>query len=605
MNPSNLPLDHKFVFISYKSQDRELIQPYLRMLDSIGVNYWWDQRIIHQWDKEIDEKLAACSAVIGFLTERSTESSAVFEECRTANENSKFIPVKLDQSYPRYAFRALIAFLNYVDLSSVSAEKNETEKSRLIDKVQRLVGSEVQPPSANTEIVSQPVSLDRWIKEETRLQHIAYLVALCFFEGQNHDQIQMYASIFEDKLREAGLHELFKLNSNVVVKKDKLQIIEAESIKYTSKTLQHDVEFIKFENHLFSEELLLYVWNEMDQLKDPIVQWIDAIIEGDPESIADIATGLSKIGRKNFLSIYSIFLHRWLGGRSHNKFRCADITLSLMAGDPNIRSYIREKLFNIADSQQGMSDLGIVQPVSAPVEASGPSIKENVAPDQDIFINDFAAIDLVTGYTGMAMPDLSIHVLKKIEANLFDPTASSHAKGKSISRLENGIRFILRKSKTEPYAKSMLKVFGTGIKTWALENADEKRSFLPEFIFKMLLEDISIGWQRELDTISLSDLFSEDGRLEGSLIRSFANVISSALECKNTFIRDLYKNLFKQWVGFLTHRKNANDKSSELNGILDADLKAFTALFSQVLSYASTEDDKDRIRYLTKSICAL
>ena len=56
----------KFIFISYKSEDRELILPYRDWLESMGVKCWWDDLIHQNWSREIDEKLAECAAVIGF-----------------------------------------------------------------------------------------------------------------------------------------------------------------------------------------------------------------------------------------------------------------------------------------------------------------------------------------------------------------------------------------------------------------------------------------------------------------------------------------------------------------------------------------------------------
>jgi len=596
----------KFVFISYKSEDRDQIRPYLNMLESLGVNYWWDQELNNEWGKEIDEKLTDCAAVIGFLTEKATNSSAVFVECRTAVASNKFIPVKLDQSSMGYQFNALIAFLNYIDLSNASQQKNDAEKVRLIRKIERFVGISLQPdPQLAINNAPPALNLEKWITDQERLPHIAYLVSLCFFEGQNHDLIQMCSARLERKFTEAGLDKLLRLNNSLTIKQSKLKLLGAEAVKYKSEALQHEVDFIKFENHLLNEELLFYIWDELDQLKDPIILWIEELIERMPECINDIATSLSKIGRKNFFSIYSIFLNRWLCSRSPYKFRCADITLSLMAGDANVRSYIRDKLFDVSDTSPSVSEPN-APPAAAPVGEANAAIKtEDEAAKNETLITDDIAVALVTGFTGMAMPDLSIHVFKKIEANLLDPTIPADEMGKSAGRIQRGIEFILVRSKTDNYAKSMLKSFATGIKTWALEDVKNKQSLLPEFIFNILLRGLTVGRNRESNTISLSDLLTEEGKFESGIVNAFSMVISGALESGNVYIRDMYKNLFKEWVDNLARSKSEKDIKKELENGIEADRKAFEELFRSALSHASTESDKDRIRYLSKSVCVL
>jgi hypothetical protein len=596
----------KFVFLSYKSDDRDKIRPYIAMLDNLGIKYWWDQDIDQEWGRDIDAKLNSCAAVIGFLTEKSTNSSPVFEECRTAVASNKFIPVKLDQSSMRYDFRSLIAFLNHIDLSSTSQQKNEAEKARLVQKIAKFVGTPLQPDQLPaTQDEPPPFSLEKWITDADRLPHIAYLVSLCIFEGQGHDRIQMCSSLLEQQFTEQGLDKLLQINSSLTIKQAKLKLLGAESVKFRSETLQHDVDFIRFENHLLNEELLFYIWDELDQLKTPIIRWIEDLIERMPECINDIASSLSKIGRRNFLSIYSIFLHRWLRSKSEDKFRCADLTLSLMAGDANVRSYIRDRLFDVSDAAPSIEAPAAPSAV-APNEASNAPIgAEDGAAKGKTFITDDIAVALVTGFTGMAMPDLSIHVFKKIEANLMDPAYAAEDRRRTARRIRRGIDFILVRSKTDQYARAMLKVFATGIKSWALDDVENKHSLLPEFIFNILLSGLTVGRERDSNTISLADLLNEEGGFEPGTVNAFSMVIAGALESGNAHIREMYKDLFKDWVDQLARSKPGKTTNEELEGRIEADRQAFENLFSAALKHASTDSDKDRIRYLCKSICTL
>lgn len=596
----------KFVFISYKSDDREQIKPYLGMLDSMGVKYWWDQEIHEEWGRDIDKKLVDCAAVIGFLTEKATNSGPVFDECRTAAASNKFIPVKLDQSSMRYEFRSLLAFLNYIDLSNSSQQKNDAEKARLVKKIERFIGSPLQAEQALAASSAPPAfNLEKWISEPERLPHVAYLVALCVFEGQDHDRIQMYSALLEQQFTDAGLDKLLRLNHSLTIKQTKLRLIGAETVKYRSEKLQQDVDFIRFENHLFNEDLLFYIWDELDQLKAPIIRWIEALIEARPECIYDIAASLSKIGRRNFSSIYALFLHRWLYSKSPDKFRCADIALSLMSGDAHVRSYIRDKLFDVSDDAP--ADAAPAPAAAAPPagQAATTTAPEAQPETRETFINSNIAVDLVTGYTGMAMPDLSIHVFKKIEANLLDPAYTEAQTRNAADRIQRGIAFILVKSKSENYARSMLKVFATGIKSWATDDLKNKQSLLPDWIFNILLRGLTVGRDRDSKTISLAGLLMEDGKVESGIVNAFAMVIAGALESGSAPIRDMYKDLFKEWVDKLARSKSGKPVKADLEESINADRRAFEELFRSAVAHATTENDKDRIRYIAKSICVL
>lgn len=132
-----------------------------------------------------------------------------------------------------------------------------------------------------------------------------------------------------------------------------------------------------------------------------------------------------------------------------------------------------------------------------------------------------------------------------------------------------------------------------------------KRSLLPEFIFNILLSGLTVGNKRDSNTISLADLLNEAGELEAGTVNAFSMVIDGALESGNTFIRGMYMSLFKEWVAQLATGKSSIRPDEDLENHIQADRRAFESLFSAALRHASTDNDKDRIRFLCKSICTL
>lgn len=591
----------KFLFISYKSEDREKIAPYLILLDESQIPYWWDDQIERGWSDEIEQKLNECSAVVCFLTERAGASGPVYTECRTAADQKKLIPVRLDGAQLNYAFRSLLAFLNYVDLSGDSPAKLEAEKARLLQKIAASMGTGPSPqvPDAHTPEGSL-ARLASWVTAPDRQPHLAYIVALCVFEGQSHDMVQLCAARLEQKFHHADLHKLLRLNEQLTVKTSKFNLLGAESTRYRSEMLAHDIETVRYVDQQFGDGVLFYIWDELDQLKAPIVDWLHEMVEQTPLYWGDIAATLSKLGRRNFHSIYANFLYPWLRG-SERQFRCADITLSLMASDPDVSSYIRGKLFAVADT---VDETKVTAQQGAALVSDSATGQEAGAKTDGAQLSLNTAILLATGYTGMAMPDLAIEVFKKLEAMLLEPNHSPKDFKAAIRPMHDGLHFTLNVSQTDDYARSMVKVFAAGIHDWTRENATTGASLMPEFIFCVLLENITVGRVRR-DTISLSRLLTLDGKIEKATIDAFALVIAGALESGNNVIRERYKDLFKDWCNCLAPTKESQVIQRALESSIDEDRTTFIALFQAALSHASSENDKDRIRFLVKSVCIL
>jgi TIR domain-containing protein/patatin-like phospholipase len=86
------------VFMSYRSEDRDLILPFVKQLGLLGLDVWFDQqiRVGERWDGSIDENLKAARCVIVFWTQRSVQSAWVMFESIAAQQRNALIPVFLE-----------------------------------------------------------------------------------------------------------------------------------------------------------------------------------------------------------------------------------------------------------------------------------------------------------------------------------------------------------------------------------------------------------------------------------------------------------------------------------------------------------------------------
>jgi hypothetical protein len=85
------------VFISYASQNRALIRPFVQALTAAGLSVWWDQEIDRgHWGSRIQEELDAADTVLAFLSKAAMASGYVFAESQRAMETNKLVPVRID-----------------------------------------------------------------------------------------------------------------------------------------------------------------------------------------------------------------------------------------------------------------------------------------------------------------------------------------------------------------------------------------------------------------------------------------------------------------------------------------------------------------------------
>ena len=139
----------KDIFISYASEDRAIAQRLAAGLEREGLSVWWDRQIQvgAEWDKTIEDALAAAKCVIVLWTPHSKQSQWVRAEAREALNSNTVLPVVLAPNAIPMAFTGIQAlqFFNWVGSSG-------TEEFELLRSVIRakLEGRPVELPEASS-----------------------------------------------------------------------------------------------------------------------------------------------------------------------------------------------------------------------------------------------------------------------------------------------------------------------------------------------------------------------------------------------------------------------------------------------------------------------
>jgi formylglycine-generating enzyme required for sulfatase activity len=126
------------IFLSYKSEDRALVEPLVRLLTAEHFNIWWDVTLVpgERYAQSIKNALEEAPCVIVAWSRNSVESHWVQDEACFARDNQKIVPVSVDGVEPPLGFRQM----QTVNLTGWTGNADDPRIVKLLAGVRRLVG---------------------------------------------------------------------------------------------------------------------------------------------------------------------------------------------------------------------------------------------------------------------------------------------------------------------------------------------------------------------------------------------------------------------------------------------------------------------------------
>ena len=96
------------IFLSYASEDRELIEPLVEILEEKGWTLWWDRELIAGPDfaQKIQENLDQARCVVVAWSRHSVVSNWCRDEASEGIERNCLVPVVIDDARPPLGFRS-------------------------------------------------------------------------------------------------------------------------------------------------------------------------------------------------------------------------------------------------------------------------------------------------------------------------------------------------------------------------------------------------------------------------------------------------------------------------------------------------------------------
>ena len=149
------------VFLSYKSEDRQIVAHLVRALEENNFDVWWDQDIQagDRWDQRIAQQLQQAECVVVVWSENSVQSRWVRDEAQFGAERQILVPISIDGTGPPLGFRSFQS----TPLTSADGSFQEARLAQIIDGIKTKIGRSGIPPSRPPKPVKFSKTTAFWI----------------------------------------------------------------------------------------------------------------------------------------------------------------------------------------------------------------------------------------------------------------------------------------------------------------------------------------------------------------------------------------------------------------------------------------------------------
>lgn len=131
------------VFVSYSNEDKDRVEPLVRLLEDAGCSVWWDLHIGagEEFDDVIERQIDAARCVIVVWTKRSIKSRWVKTEAAEGDRRRILVPVMLDDVSLPLEFRRI----ETANLVGWQGDRAHPEAKNLLESVANKLQQELVP----------------------------------------------------------------------------------------------------------------------------------------------------------------------------------------------------------------------------------------------------------------------------------------------------------------------------------------------------------------------------------------------------------------------------------------------------------------------------
>lgn len=237
------------VFVSYKAEDRRLVQCLVDALHADGFSVWWDARISGgaAWRQTIEAELDCAKCVIVVWSKRSVGPSGAFvqDEAARALRRQVYLPVTIDKVEPPLGFGGTQA----LSLTGWRGDRSDRRYQSIVAAAQAIIGGEEhRPPHTSGTAwvdrrtlivggggaVAAAATAAGWFLLKPNEDEADNSIAVLPFANLSGDPAQAY---FSDGIAEELRSALARISGLKVVGRTSSEAVRSEDAEKAAKTL--------------------------------------------------------------------------------------------------------------------------------------------------------------------------------------------------------------------------------------------------------------------------------------------------------------------------------------------------------------------------------
>jgi hypothetical protein len=396
------------VFISYHRVVKEQVVKLATHLEENGLTVWYDDHInAGEFKPQIEKNIRAADVFLVLITKGAvgpTSSGWVEWEIGVARDAgiTQLLPCVIGNVELPPTLASRISGLQQIRVESIPDLLWESGFKRQIALFRDYIARGGRASDMG-EGVPRPVleSVPAWYAEDHPAEAHALMLSVACLEGHTpqivFDGAESLRPYFERRLRTLTEEELGKQPRRIAAKtlSDKLAAIGAERVRLVNPVTEQRAEVIRFGDPNWRASCLTFVWREVFDVRDALLDWVDALFTTHQTTpfAQKIALSLGIVAQIDMVGVRQRVLNRWLAPPCDwDKVDVAASILAIAAEDRGNIQSIRDLLMSLL-SYRGL-------------------------PDQEDQARRIA-LRLALGPLGLRRPELAMEVLRKLGRETF------------------------------------------------------------------------------------------------------------------------------------------------------------------------------------------
>ena len=255
-------------FISYPDIGLSRVRPFIKALEDAGLTIFWDKTIPpgQDWMDLLEQKIASSRYTIVCVSSAALRSKFMLAELQVSA--GKIIPVFLEATDLPLIWEARIGHLQRANLVSTQFNPADPAFAQLC----AIVAGRTVVEQRLEETIEERA---RQLIENSSASDLSLVIALAILGGAATDAISMFAADFERRYSAMQHRDPEEKPRPLESLRNRLRRLHAEIFDRTDHRFGVKRECARFVEPALGHTVLALAWSEYEQLRVPILNWID------------------------------------------------------------------------------------------------------------------------------------------------------------------------------------------------------------------------------------------------------------------------------------------------------------------------------------------